>query len=156
MILGIDLGFKGALSFLDVGLDIVDMPTVKRDGKTYYDLPTIIALIRYKNPSLACVEDVWSRPTDGHTGAFRFGEGKGIFEGILTTLQIEQLWISPQKWKKFYDLWGQDKDASRAKVIELFPQEAPTFARKKDHGRAESCLIARYGGLMTGLTIPLA
>jgi crossover junction endodeoxyribonuclease RuvC len=37
-----------------------------------------------------------------------------------------------------------DKDTARTRAIELWPSHAQLFARKKDHGRAEAALIARW------------
>jgi crossover junction endodeoxyribonuclease RuvC len=39
----------------------------------------------------------------------------------------------------------------RALALRLFPSTAEHFARKKDHGRAEAALIARYGSEVLGL-----
>jgi crossover junction endodeoxyribonuclease RuvC len=38
-----------------------------------------------------------------------------------------------------------DKSTSRQRACELWPSESHRFARVKDDGRAESCLVARYG-----------
>ncbi len=53
--------------------------------------------------------------------------------------------ISVQKWKRPMGLWGcDDKDAGRLKAIELFPAMAKALARKKDHNRADSLLLAHW------------
>ena len=38
-----------------------------------------------------------------------------------------------------------DKEASRALAIARFPDAHAYFARKRDHGAAEACLLALYG-----------
>ena len=38
-----------------------------------------------------------------------------------------------------------DKERSRARALAMFPAIAERFARKMDEGRAEACLLARYG-----------
>jgi crossover junction endodeoxyribonuclease RuvC len=58
--------------------------------------------------------------------------------------------VSPAVWKKHFKL-PADKEASRALALPLFPATAEHFARKKDHGRAEAALIARYGSEVLGL-----
>lgn len=37
------------------------------------------------------------------------------------------------------------KDGSRERAMQLFPQYADQFARKKDNGRSDAVLIAKYG-----------
>jgi hypothetical protein len=44
--------------------------------------------------------------------------------------------------EKFHHLIGADKEASRQRVLQLFPRDHALFSRKLDHQRAEAVLIA--------------
>jgi hypothetical protein len=50
--------------------------------------------------------------------------------------------VEPTAWKKFHQLRGGDKEASRQRALQLCPAAHALLARKKDHGRAEAALIA--------------
>jgi len=52
--------------------------------------------------------------------------------------------VPPAKWKRDMQL-NASKDGSRAKAIQLWPAQAGEFKRVKDDGRAEACLIAKWG-----------
>ena len=63
----------------------------------------------------------------------------------LGALKVPMILVTPQKWKRHFRLIGSDKEASRTMALRLFPACAEHFQRKKDHGRAEAALLARYG-----------
>ena len=46
--------------------------------------------------------------------------------------------------KNILILLNSEKDASRTKVIEMYPYIASEIARKKDSNKADAILIARY------------
>lgn len=75
---------------------------------------------------------------------FRFGYAAGQIVGVIDALSIPVIWVSPSVWKRSFML-GKDKEFSRVKAIEAFPDMRALFARKKDHGRAEAALIALWG-----------
>ena len=72
-----------------------------------------------------------------------------MIKGVLSTLGIPFTPVSPSKWKKTFNL-GKDKNESRAAATRLFPDLASEFARKKDDGRAEAILIAKWGENQSG------
>ncbi len=51
----------------------------------------------------------------------------------------------PTVWKKAFGLVKTTKEDSRQLALELWPHLADDLARKKDEGRAEACLISRWG-----------
>jgi hypothetical protein len=53
--------------------------------------------------------------------------------------------VEPSAWKKFHKLHGKDKEGSRQRALQLFPEADALLARKLDHGRAEAALLALYG-----------
>ena len=48
------------------------------------------------------------------------------------------------KWKKYFELINASKDASRTKVIEMYPAFSDQLSKKKDVNKADAILIARY------------
>ena len=62
-------------------------------------------------------------------------------------LNYEVCLVSPQAWKKHFNLIGTEKTASVDLAADIFGQEQ--FKFKKDHNKADSALIACYGAQVT-------
>lgn len=155
-VVGIDPGTGGALALLDAGrfVEAIDMPTVvrsrsKKSTKLMVNGAELARVLRDWQPDAAVVELVNAMPSIGDkrgmgaASAFNFGESAGVVRGVLAALAIETHYVTPQTWKKRSGLAGSDKEASRMKAVTLWP-EAP-LGRKKDQGRAEALLMARFG-----------
>ena len=154
--IGVDPGLSGAISFL-MGNEayVFDTPVMDVGNedkvKRRYDIPAMVMLVKqymddapYNN--LVVLELVHSMPKQGVASSFSFGEGLGIWKGIIHTLELPLEMPSPQRWKKeMLADQGKDKSASRYKAIALFPQVASQLNRVKDDGRAEALLMAEYG-----------
>jgi len=157
-VLGIDPGKSGSLAFIDTEkctIVVYDMPvrSLGKDSKrTEVNAEVLGALLNHHDPDVAVIEDVWSTANDGHVGAFSFGDSYGTVKGACGALAIPLSRVRPQVWKKTMRVTA-DKDTSRARAAELFPDVAQLFARKKDDGRAESALIAFYGVCQEGVRI---
>lgn len=148
-IMGIDPGASGAVSFYFPEapelITVEDTPVV--DGST--DYTTLARRIGEMAPDVAFVEHVGSMPGQGVASTFKFGASFGIALGIIAALKIPLHLVRPQKWKKHFGL-SSDKERSRALALRLWPS-SDAFARKKDEGRAEAALIARYGAHILNL-----
>lgn len=151
LILGIDPGLSGALAFLDTTTDavvIMDMPTVEvvRNGKTKREVSAalIADLVAGKGVVQAFVERVSAMPGQGVSSMFSFGRSVGVLEGVLAAYEIPTTLVTPQAWMKAMSVRA-GKDGSRERAMQLFPQYADQFARKKDNGRSDAVLIAKYG-----------
>lgn len=142
-LLGVDPGASGALAwwFPDYPelLTVQDIPTV--NGQL--DPATLARRIDQMRPTLAIVEQVSAMPKQGVSSTFKFGAAYGMLLGTLAALKVPTQLVSPGKWKRAFGLGG-DKEQARALALRLWP-ECDQFSRKKDHGRAEAALIARYG-----------
>lgn len=151
IITGIDPGISGALAFIsDTTVRLVDMPVILTSGKkAKHEISgaQLAAILRSYGPAHAYLERVHAMPDQGVTACFNFGQSLGIIRGVLESLQIPYSFITPQAWKKNYQLLGSDKDAARGRAIQLYPQASQDLARKKDIGRADALLIGRYGHL---------
>ena len=92
------------------------------------------------------IEQVGAMPGNGGTSMFRFGEGFGIVKGVLATLGIGYVTVVPPRWKKWAGLIGADKDASRTMRNATLPWDnTMAYTQKRQCGRADAILLARYG-----------
>lgn len=147
-VLGIDPGLDGALALYDGEgyCEVLDMPTYQVGKKRHLDA---LALARWIDANSEHIDRVWleyvaASPQMGVTSAFRFGEGYGILQGVLAANFLRVISVTPPVWKRAMKVTG-NKDECRAKAAGLFPHQSGLFARKKDDGRAEACLLAVYG-----------
>jgi crossover junction endodeoxyribonuclease RuvC len=149
--LGIDIGLSGACALLTEAGELVevrDMP-VLCDGaakRRTINAPLLAQIIKGMAPNRAYVQRVAARPGEGAVGAFAFGRGRGVIEGVLGTLGVPAVFITPAAWKRRVGLpAGTDKDASSSEAIRRWPKDAGLFARKLDNGRSDACLIGIAG-----------
>lgn len=158
--IGIDPGVTGAIALLspegDLD-DLLDMPTMivtgTRQKINSAELGKVFS--RWLNlPGLtAIVENVASMPNDGGKQAFSFGKSCGIIEGVLGALQIPITFVTPQVWKRRANIPPKaQKDFSRTIAQQLYP--LASLDRKKDVGRADAILIARFGLSDNATAIP--
>jgi crossover junction endodeoxyribonuclease RuvC len=145
--IGIDPGKTGAIAVLYGPTPLVlDLPATPQGLADCFGLPGA----HWHTLAMAYVEQVGSRPGDGRAGLFTFGKGAGTIEGVLAALRIPYRLVPPHVWKRKLGLLKQDKDASRARAMQLFPTLSPRLSRKRDDGRAEALLLAHYGRLEAG------
>lgn len=148
--LGIDVGLVGGLAVFedDELVAVHDMP-ILADGparRRSINAPLLASLIREANASKAYVEFVGPRPGEGAVGAFAFGRSRGVVEGVLAACGLPVAFLTPPQWKRLAGLPpGEAKDLARAEAIRRWPSKAALFARVRDDGRAEACLIATAG-----------
>ena len=154
LIIGIDPGISGAICFFEDGQvkEIIDMP-VMADGKknkrqingpqTYNEILKRINKFQKKD-IIVVIEQVSAMPGQGVTSMFNFGQSFGVLKGICSAMQLSMFFIRPAKWKKYFGLIKTEKDASRTKVIEIFPYISSKLSRKKDSNKADAVLIASF------------
>jgi len=149
-VIGIDVGFKGAIALLGSKVDGVVMMPVAKGEKIYLDLPMIVGRLEMYQPDLVVIEKVSAMPKQGVTSVFRFGEQFGMIQGICSALNLPYILVRPQEWKKKI-LVGYpkgDKSASIRYVKQKYPHISllPTKRSKKDSdGMADAICIAEYG-----------
>jgi len=156
IILGIDPGLTGAIAALDHNgqfLGVADIPTCMIDGadnatiKREVDVRALWALMRKMIPggeSVICAMEHISSlgsAVKGDQAKASLAATKASIAAVLTLQRLPIHRVTPQKWKRFYGL-DSDKDRCLEVARQLYP--FPAFARKKDHNRAESVLIARW------------
>lgn len=142
IILGVDPGISGAFAFystVDRSVFCYDAPVV--NGKISGSI--LAETIANWKPNFAIVELVGSMPKQGLSSTFNFGVSYGIAQGVIAAQMIPVTFVTPGKWKRHYGL-GPDKEQARGRALQLWPARGDMFGRKKDHGRAEAALLARY------------
>ncbi len=154
IIIGIDPGISGSICFFQNGkiLDVIEMPTMTEGKKNkrqvngsqiYNEISKRID--NFKNQDVrVIVEQVSAMPGQGVTSMFNFGQSFGIIKGICSAMRLPIYFVRPAKWKKYFNLINSEKDASRTRAIEIFPNFSSQLSKKKDSNKADAILIASF------------
>ena len=151
-IIGIDPGLSGGIAILEDNKvkDMFDMPVMADGKKNKRQLNSaLLAQIVKDNikdieDTVIIVEQVNAMPGQGVTSMFNFGQSFGAIKGICAAIGLPIFFVRPAKWKKYFELINSSKDASRTKVIEMYPSIADKLSKKKDVNKSDAILIARY------------
>ncbi len=150
--IGIDPGLSGAIALLRNGeyAEVWDMPTMGRGSgnKQQINAAEVGKLLRNCPPCTAYVELVGAMPGQGVSSMFNFGKAAGAVLGALGALQFPVVEVTPQRWKRAFDLIGKEKDLARTAAQQLMP--AAPLSLKKHCGRADALLLALYGHRLRG------
>jgi len=147
--IGIDCGLTGAYAVVDEEevLQLVDMPVMSlgksRNQINAAELGKMLGFWQDRDATIY-LEQVSAMPGQGVSSMFSFGCSYGMIQGVIGTLEIPMFLVRPAIWKKRAGLLGKPKDAARTLAQQLYPGQS--LARKKDIGRADALLIARFGG----------
>ncbi len=154
LIIGIDPGINGSICFFDDGkiIDLIEMPSMASGKKNkrqvngaqiYNEISQKIKNFEKKNIKVV-IEQVSAMPGQGVTSMFNFGQSFGVLKGICSAMQLSMHFVTPAKWKKYFNLINSQKDASRTKAIEIFPYISTHLSKKKDANKADAILIASF------------
>ena len=149
--IGIDPGFTGAIAVLDDKAQIIelyDIPTISvGKAKKELDGPEIAKILANAELYSKChvfIEKCQSMPGQGIASTGRYMAGYGRLIGICEGLSLPYTLVRSPVWKKeMMPDMPKDKGQSIVRVKQLYPDI--DLPRKKDHGLADACLIARYG-----------
>ena len=154
LIIGIDPGISGSICFFKDGkiIDVIEMPTMtegKKNKKQVNGSQIYNEILKrtnkfQKKDIRVIVEQVSAMPGQGVTSMFNFGQSFGILKGICSAMQLPIYFVRPAKWKKYYNLINSEKDASRTRAIEIFPNFSSQLSKKKDSNKADAILIASF------------
>ena len=152
IIIGIDPGLSGAIAILENNevKKILEIPVMSEGKKNKRQLNNaqLVNLLKDNikdfNDAAVVVEQVNAMPGQGVTSMFNFGQTFGAIKGICAALGLPIYFVRPAKWKKHFDLIKSSKDASRTKVIEMYPLLSSQLSRKKDVNKSDAILIARF------------
>ena len=153
-IIGIDPGISGAICFFKNGkvLVVIDMPNMAEgkknkkqvNGSQIFNEINDRILNIPNNEIAVVIEHVSAMPGQGVTSMFNFGQSFGVIKGICAAMRLPLHFVRPVKWKKYFNLLNSEKQASRTRVIELFPEISNKLSKKKDINKADAVLIASY------------
>ena len=152
LIIGIDPGLSGGIAILENNKvkKMFDMPVMSDGKKNKRQLNSALLAQLIKDnikdfeDTAMVVEQVNAMPGQGVTSMFNFGQTFGAIKGICAALGLPIFFVRPEKWKKHFELINSSKDASRTKVIEMYPYIAEKLSKKKDVNKSDAILIARY------------
>ena len=152
IIIGIDPGINGAISIIENKkiIEVYDTPTMidGKKNKRQINGAQVTNIFKERlngeKEVVVVVEHVNAMPGQGVTSMFNFGQSFGVIKGICAALYLPIYFVRPAKWKKHFNLIKTNKDASRTKVIEVYPEISSKLHRKKDSNRADAILIALY------------
>ena len=154
LIIGIDPGISGSICFFENGkiIDVIEMPTMtegKKNKKQVNGSQIYNEILKrtnkfQKKDIRVIVEQVSAMPGQGVTSMFNFGQSFGALKGICAAMQLPMYFVRPAKWKKYFNLIKSEKQASRTKAIEIFPQISNKLSKKKDINKADAILISSY------------
>jgi crossover junction endodeoxyribonuclease RuvC len=146
-VVGIDPGASGALVMLEDGQPIewMLMPTIKVGSATRVNASGVAHWMSHLRPEHIYMEQVGAMPGQGVTSMFNFGHSVGTVAGVMAALGIPHTLVTPQSWKKAAGLIGTDKDAARARAIQLWPRWAELSLKGKGQALADAALIAKHG-----------
>ena len=152
IIIGIDPGINGAISIIENKkiIEVYDTPTMidGKKNKRQINGAQVTNIFKERlnaeKEVVVVVEHVNAMPGQGVTSMFNFGQSFGVIKGICAALNLPIYFVRPSKWKKHFNLIKTNKDASRTKVIEVYPEISSKLHRKKDSNRADAILIALY------------
>lgn len=156
ILVGIDPGLTGAIGVLGHRaefLGVHDMPVMARMGpkafvKNQVNAAALEELLSRelhaydKNEIHVFIETPIAFPGQHISTTAAGFLTAGLIEGVICARHYPHSLVAPKDWKKALGL-SDSKAQARAKAVRLFPT-AP-LTRVKDHNRAESLLIAKYG-----------
>ena len=151
-IIGIDPGLSGAVAVMQDKkvINIYDMPVMAEGKKNKRQLNSsqLVNIIKENihedEETIVVVEQVNAMPGQGVTSMFNFGQTFGAIKGVCAALKLPIFFVRPSKWKKHFELINSSKDASRTKVIEMYPTLSGQLARKRDVNKSDAILIAKF------------
>lgn len=142
-IAAVDCGLTGAISFYFPShpdkVSVADMPVVGGE----VDADAFAQKIWQMAPDFAVVERVGPMPKQGVSSVWKFAGTYYTARAVLAACKVPTHLVTPTVWKRHFRL-AADKEQARALAIRLWPGLGH-FERRKDHNRAEACLLARYG-----------
>ena len=101
----------------------------------------LIDMISSKNTT-AIIEKVHSMPKQGVVSTFKFGNNFGQWQGILSSMCIPYIEVSPQKWMKMYQPLPKEKGDRKRKLKEIAIEYHPEIKVTLD--TADAIVMAYY------------
>lgn len=165
LVLGVDPGVTGALSIVDCApgrtpalVACIDVPIHGEGAKKRVHAAKLADWLEpfAADIKVAYIERAQAMPDQGSSSGFLYGRCVGYLEATVLLSGIHLRTAEPSVWKRAMGLRGQGKPASIANARLLVTGSSEALARKGDHNRAESMLIAVWGAIQQGVLIPIS
>lgn len=151
MIIGIDPGITGGISIIRSEGDdcsTFQMPT-NDDG---VDAKKLLQILHdHRSADAVYLEKAQAMPKQGVVSMFNYGKSFGIVIGVVESIGLPIIFVSPQKWQKVIYQGCPPELEGKVRSIwawdNLFSgMSYPTVGRQKcNMGMLEATLIAEYG-----------
>ena len=154
LILGVDVGKKGAYVVIDIDGNIIEYGFFKpyNHHRLFRVKPFWDFVEKYSDRIVcAAVEELHAYSTDGRNSAFTFGMQLGGVLAIANIFEIPVIEIAPLDWKtilfgkKQKPEWRKNKEYSIKYIQKLYPDLSllkSKRSRKPDHNLADAICIA--------------
>ena len=142
-VIGIDPGKGGGVAILtDETIQVHPCPREVKDmailiGMCLKD----VAPYRVK----VFLEKVWAFPTDGRAGSFTFGCNYGQWQGILSTHEIDPVFVTPKQWQSHFEIKKGLPKPIRKKLLKQMAIDRCPETKKITLKTADALLIGIYG-----------
>ncbi len=146
-IIGIDPGKSGGIARIitrdEYTIGKQEYWTAYKCPKTINEMTDILKTFkRFAIKPKCFLESVHAFPTDARSSAFKFGMNFGIWQGILSALNIEIEFITPQKWQKHFAPLPKIKKDRKNKLKQIAIEKTQI---KATLNTADALCIAIYG-----------
>jgi len=138
--IGIDPGIKGGIAFI-----YNDTYYAKQTPPTVAEMADELITLQEMGPDLpmyCCIESVHSMPGNSGRSMFTFGTNYGEWLGILATLKIPYIQVTPHKWMKHYPKAPKIKKDRKNYYKHLAQQRCPKL--DVTLATSDAILIANY------------
>ena len=138
--IGIDPGISGGIAII-----YNDAYSVTKCPNTIQEMADVLITLKDQAPNLpmyCIIEKVHSMPGNSGRSMFTFGCNYGQWLGILATLRIPYVEVTPNKWVSFYGSRPKDKKDRKNHLKHLAQQRYPDV--KITLATSDAMLIAHY------------
>jgi len=138
LFIGIDPGKSGGICATNGTISICS----KCPGTVADMVGVLSAMLDIDSNPMCVIESVHSMPGQGVASTFTFGTNYGMWLGILASLQVPYIQVTPSKWMGIYGARPKDKTARKNHLKHLAQQRYPKLSITL--ATADAVLLAHY------------
>jgi len=145
-ILGIDCGKDGYLAVVENMADLPTchaVPTLRLSQKKQnrdYNVAEMVQLVKRLNPDFVVIEKQQAFPGQGSVSTGSLMYGFGLWEGIISGLEIQHYIVHPKTWQAKW-LKNMKGDDTKTRTVNFVRSLYPTISLL----RTERCSVAHQG-----------